>query len=168
MPGKLSVAEVIDVLDLAPLPGEGGYFRQTVEVPNTDPEFAHAPLHTAILFLVTPESWSGLHMLESDELFHFYFGDECRMVVCSPDGRLEERRLGTDVRAGCQVQSMVSAGMWQGTRLVEDGECGYALLGTTMTPGFRRDQFHLAKPADLDAFPDGVTARLTSYLAPGE
>jgi len=166
MPGKLSITDVIERLDLVPLAGEGGYYRQTVVVPNEDPDRFDAPLHTAILFLVTAESWSGLHMLETDELFHFHLGDECRMVVCSPDGALEERRIGTDLGAGCQVQTLVPAGMWQGTRLVEDGEYGYALLGTTMTPGFRQDQFHLATTADLDAFPADIATRLEPFLAP--
>ncbi len=166
MPGKLTIPEIIERLDLVPLPGEGGYYRQTVIVPSAGRDRSDAPLHTAILFLVTPESWSGLHMLETDELFHFYMGDECRMVVCSPDGVLEERCIGTDLGAGCQVQTMVPAGMWQGTRLVEVGEYGYALLGTTMTPGFRQDQFHLATPADLEAFPDDIATRLEPFLAP--
>ncbi len=167
MPGKLSLAEIIDLLNLAPLPGEGGYFRQNVIVTDTNPGRLHAPLNTAILFLVTPESWSGLHMLESEELFHFYMGDECRMVVCSPDGALEERRIGTDLQAGCQVQTLVPAGMWQGTRLLEGGAFGYALLGTTMTPGFRQDQFRLAHFADLESLPPAVAATLSEFLSPG-
>lgn len=167
MSGKLSAAEVMDLLDLAPLPGEGGYFRQTVIVPGAGPLRFHAPSHTAILFLITPESWSGLHMLESDELFHFYMGDECRMVVCSPDGALEERRIGTDLQSGSQVQTLVPAGMWQGTRLIEDGSHGYALLGTTMTPGFRQDHFRLAHLADLESLTGAVAARLSEFLSPG-
>jgi predicted cupin superfamily sugar epimerase len=167
MPRRLTTTEIIDLLGLAPLAGEGGYYRQTVIVPNAGPDGFDAPLHTAILFLVTPESWSGLHMLESDELFHFYMGDECRMVVCSPDGALEERRIGTDLDAGCRVQTMVPAGMWQGTRLVEDAEYGYALLGTTMTPGFRQDQFRLAHLADLALLPPAVAATLSEFLSPG-
>ncbi len=167
MPGKLTMRHVIDMLDLAPLPGEGGYFRQTVVVPDADPLRAHAPAHTAILFLVTPESWSALHLLESDELFHFYLGDECRMVVCSPEGEIEERRLGTDLGSGCQVQTLVAGGRWQGTKLIEHGDFGYALLGTTMTPGFRQDQFHLATIADIDGFPVDVSVRLRPYLAAG-
>ncbi len=167
MLGRLTARQVIDALDLAPLPGEGGYFRQTVVVPDADPKRAHAPMHTAILFLVTPESWSGLHVLESGELFHFYLGDECRMVVCSPEGELEERRLGTDLGSGCLVQTLVPAGMWQGTRLVDNGDFGYALLGTTMTPGFRQDQFHLVSMADIDGLADDVSVRLRPYLPPG-
>jgi predicted cupin superfamily sugar epimerase len=166
MPARLSAQDVIRRLDLVPLPGEGGYYRQTVLVPNPDPEASYAPLHTAILFLVTPDSWSGLHRLASDELFHFHMGDECEMVVCSPEGAIEERRIGIDLDAGCLVQTLVPGGMWQGTRLVRGGDYGYALLGTTMTPGFRPDQFQLATRRDLDGFPTAVVARLVPFLAP--
>lgn len=167
MPGKPTAQDVIGLLRLTPLPGEGGYFRQTVIVPDPDPQLAHTPLHTAILYLVTPESWSGLHMLHSDELFHFYVGDECRMVVCSRDGVLEERRLGHNLADGCQVQTLVPAGTWQGVRLVDGGEHGYALLGTTMTPGYRQDQLQLARHEDLDSLPIHVAAQLKPFLAPG-
>lgn len=167
MPRQPTALEIVDLLDLQPLPGEGGYFRQTVVVPGDHSEAGHVPVHTAILFLITPDSWSGLHMLQSDELFHFYMGDECGMVVCSRDGTLEERRLGTNLRGGCQVQTLVPGGMWQGTRLLGRGEHGYALLGTTMTPGYRQDQFRLATRSDLTAMPEPVVARLAAFLAPG-
>ncbi|MBA3275709.1 MAG: cupin domain-containing protein [Chloroflexia bacterium] len=166
MQGRLTAREVIDLLGLAPMPGEGGFYRRTVLVPGADPDL-DAPAQTAILFLITGETWSGLHMLQTDEVFHFHLGDECRMVVCSPDGVLEERRLGTDLRAGCQVQTVVPAWMWQGTRLAEGGEFGYALLGTTMTPGFRRDRFRLAHPADLESLPPNVAATLSEFLSSG-
>jgi predicted cupin superfamily sugar epimerase len=161
----LTAADVIRILQLKPLPGEGGFYRETLKVPDPDHEGAFS--NTAILFLVTPESWSGLHMLETDELFHFYMGDECRMVVCSPDGELEERRLGTDLHTGAMVQSLVPGKMWQGTRLAGDGAFGFALLGTTMTPGFRADQFTLAHERDLAHMPVGVAAKLRPFLSPG-
>jgi predicted cupin superfamily sugar epimerase len=56
--------------------------------------------------------------------------------------------------------------MWQGTMLEDGGSFGYALLGTTMTPGFRRDQFRMATPADLEAFSPTVVSRLTPFLSP--
>ncbi len=166
-PGRLTASDVIELLALVPLPGEGGFFRQTVPGPNDDEAFDAALAHTAILYLVTPDSWSGLHMLETDELFHFYMGDECRMVVCSPDGAFDERRIGADLWAGCQVQSLVPGGSWQGTRLADGGDHGFALLGTTMTPGYRPDRFRLASTADLEKMPDDVAARLRLFLAPG-
>jgi hypothetical protein len=42
---------------------------------------------------------------------------------------------------------------------------GFALLGTTMTPGFRADQFTLAREDDLTGFPDDVANHLRPFLA---
>jgi predicted cupin superfamily sugar epimerase len=163
---RLGLQEVIDHLGLEPLPGEGGFYRQTYVVPNPDAGMAHAPLTTAILFLVTPKSWSGLHLLQSDEVFHFYMGDPCRMVVCSLDGEVREHLVGNDLDGGCAVQVVVPGHHWQGTILTGEGEYGYALLGTTMTPGYRAEQFHLAGESDLDTFPADVAAQLRPFLAP--
>jgi predicted cupin superfamily sugar epimerase len=87
------------------------------------------------------------------------------MVVCSPDGKIGLRRLGTDIRAGCQVQALVPGGRWQGTLLDGVGDYGYALLGTTMTPGFRADQLTMATEDDLDSFADEVAHQLRPFLA---
>ena len=35
---------------------------------------------TAIYYLVTPESFSALHRVKSDEMFHFYYGDPVEMI----------------------------------------------------------------------------------------
>jgi predicted cupin superfamily sugar epimerase len=160
-----TAADVIELLDLQPLEGEGGYFRQTVYVPSNPDDERSPPATTAIVFLVTSESWSGLHRLDTDELFHFYMGDPCRMVVCSPDGEIEERCLGTNLRAGCQIQTLVPGGAWQGTMLAPGGAHGYALLGTTMTPGYRVEQFTLATERDLAGFPRDVATTLRPFLA---
>jgi predicted cupin superfamily sugar epimerase len=164
----LTADDVIALLRLEPLAGEGGYYRETYQVANPDPDRAGEPRTTAILLLVTTDSWSGLHRLETDEMFHFYMGDECRMVVCSPAGECEERRLGTDLRNGCTVQSVAPGGWWQGTMLAGEGEYGYALLGTTMTPGFRADQFTLASASDVRAMPAEAATLLEPFLAPDQ
>lgn len=153
--------EIISVLELEPLDGEGGYFRQTWILPSD----AGGPAATAILYLVTPEEFSGLHRLEADELFHFYLGDPCEQVFIDPTGEVTSTILGSDVLSGQQVQAVVPKGCWQGTRLVEGGE--WALLGTTMTPGFQPAGFELASIEDLNAMPIETVAIATSYLADG-
>lgn len=160
----LRAEEVIRNLQLVPLEGEGGYYRQTHLVKS---ETEGVPETTAILFLVTPESWSGLHRLAGDEMFHFYLGDTCRMVTCDANGTVIERMLGHDLADGNEVQVNVPGGVWQGTMLAGEGEHGYALMGTTMTPGFRADQFELATEDELRQMSDDVAARLRPFLARG-
>ena len=155
MPSPLTADEVIALLDLAPLAGEGGFFRQTYirtgEVSTT-----------AIFYLVTPTSFSSLHRLDHDELFHVYLGDPCRMVSFRDGETPTETILGSDLRAGQRIQHLVPAGTWQGTRLVEGGS--WALLGTTMTPGFDPAGFEAPTDAMLDGFPPDVAGLLVPFL----
>lgn len=155
MPSPLTADEVIALLDLAPLAGEGGFFRQTYirtgEVSTT-----------AILYLVTPTSFSSLHRLDHDELFHVYLGDPCRMMTFRDGETPAETILGNDLRAGQRIQHLVPAGTWQGTRLVEGG--AWALLGTTMTPGFNPAGFEAATDALLDGLSSDIATMLRPYL----
>ncbi|MCA9834779.1 MAG: cupin domain-containing protein [Thermomicrobiales bacterium] len=157
---KLAADDVIELLGLQPLPGEGGYFRQTwIE------EGSERPLGTAILYLVTPDSFSALHRLDADEIFHFYLGDSCEQITISPEGDLSEIVLGQDIVAGDQVQNIVPRGFWQGTRLADGGN--WALVGTTMAPGYLQSGFELATINDLRYLDTGAAAIAFRYLADG-
>lgn len=157
---QLSKEEVIELFGLRPLQGEGGYFRETWSMPGEDP--GPDPHGTAILYLVTGDSWSALHRLRYDEIFHFYLGDPCRMIMAREPAEVEEVMLGQDITSGQQIQHVVPAGWWQGTQLAQGGR--WALLGTTMAPGFRPDIFELANASVLEAFSADIRGRLADYL----
>ena len=68
----LTADEVIALLNLKPLPLEGGFYRETYRA-----EEWHRPdksLATAMYYLLTPQTFSALHRLPTDEIFHFYMG----------------------------------------------------------------------------------------------
>jgi len=138
----LTAAQVIALLGLEPHPEEGGYFRETYRaagsVPfGTGPDGAAAArsASTAIYYLLTPETFSHMHTVASDEVFHFYLGDPVEQLRIDPDtGRSETVVLGHDIAAGQAPQSLVPAGVWQGARLIAGG--AWALLGATVAPGF--------------------------------
>ncbi len=158
--GRLAASDVIDAFGLEPLEGEGGYFRKTwIAHGNSDA----APIGTCILYLVTPDSFSALHRLDHDEIFHFYLGDPCEAVVVTPDGTLSEVLLGQDIEAGMRVQHVVPARSWQGTRLAPGGS--WALLGTTMAPGFTLAGFELATEHTIEGFPAEVADRVRAFVA---
>ena len=74
-------------------------------------------------------------------MFHFYLGDPVEQWRLHPDGRVERVVLGGDMLGGQVVQSVAPRGAWQGSRLCPGGR--FALLGTTMAPGFDpRDYEH--------------------------
>lgn len=131
--------EVIAALDLRPLPREGGYYRETYRSELRLPSglFGQATeksLATAIYYLLTPDSFSALHRLPADELFHFYLGDPVLMLQLDPEGGGRVVTLGTDLASGQAPQALVPRGVWQGSCLAGGGK--FALLGTTMSPGF--------------------------------
>lgn len=158
---SLTAREVIGLLGLQPLEGEGGFYRQTWIAPGDRED---RPVGTSILYLVTPGSFSALHRLQHDEIFHFYLGDACEAVMVTPEGKVVETILGPDIASGMSVQHIVPAHAWQGTRLAGGGE--WALLGTTMAPGFHPSGFELATEATLESLAPDVRARVRAFLAP--
>lgn len=138
------------LLRLEPHPIEGGYYRQTYASPLTLKSERGVRAHsTAIYYLLEAGTFSEMHVLDSDEIFHFYLGDPVEMVQLFPDGTSRVFTMGTDLAEGQTVQLLVPAGVWQGMRLLEDGQV--ALLGCTVTPGFNYADYHNAKYAELAA-----------------
>lgn len=149
-----AAGQIIEFFGMKPLPHEGGYYVETYrarhKIGEAAPPDKHAGernLATAILYLITPDTFSALHRIMSDEIFHFYLGDPVAMLQLHPDGSSEDVTLGRDILNGQRVQVMVPANTWQGCFLNEGGR--FALMGTTVAPGFESADFELAKRAQL-------------------
>jgi predicted cupin superfamily sugar epimerase len=144
----LTADRLIELLDLRPLRPEGGYFRQTYLSDETigaealPGRYGRAkPFGAAIYYLLTddPDSFSALHGLPTEEIYHFYLGDPVELLMLHPDGRGEPVILGHDLLNGQRVQHVVPRGVWQGSRLVHGGRV--ALMGTTMAPGYDEQDY---------------------------
>lgn len=144
----MTAEEIKDLLKLEPHPMEGGWFRRTYTSRETV-QFTRGvrTYGSAIYYLLEPGTFSEMHVLESDEVFHFYLGDPVEMLHLYPDGSSAVLTLGTDLAAGQLVQVVIPAGVWQGARLIGAGKV--ALLGCTVTPGFNYADYHNGKFADL-------------------
>ena len=144
----MTADEIKSLLKLEPHPCEGGFFRQTY-VAAERVELSRGPrsVGTAIYYLLEPGTFSEMHVLSSDEVFHFYLGDPVEMLQLYPDGSSAIFTLGQNLQAGQQVQLVVPAGVWQGARLVGDGK--FALLGCTVTPGFDYADYRGGSYAEL-------------------
>ncbi len=101
--------EIADALGLAPLPEEGGLYRQTYVADETIAAAALPPHYgrdkafsTAIYYLLTgePDSFSALHRLPTDEVYHFYLGDPVELLELHPDGTRRRVLLGPASRSG--------------------------------------------------------------------
>jgi predicted cupin superfamily sugar epimerase len=147
--------ELIDLLDLQPHPTEGGFFRETYRAADrfTTHFGADRSVSTAIYYLLTSTTFSALHRLASDEVFHFYLGSPVRMLQLDPSGGGKEIVLGNNLLAGQHVQVLAPRGVWQGSVLEPGGEL--ALLGCTVAPGFDYADYEHGDREVLTAqFPD--------------
>lgn len=146
---KLTRADLIDLLDLQPLPGEGGFFRQTYRDEHS----------TCIYFLVGGDAYSALHRLRGPEGYHHYAGAPLELFTIDPQGKGQTHILGNDFQAGQRPQLMVPGEYWQGSRSL--GE--WTLVGTTMAPGFNVAEFELATPELITQYPQ-YEAQITALL----
>ena len=141
---------VIQLLKLEPHPAEGGFFKETYTSEDIL-EQDHLPriyrssrkASTAIYFLITDSSFSAMHKLKSDEIFHFYLGDPVEMFLLESSGKGQTIILGQDIAAGQTLQQVVPRDYWQGLRVKAGGK--WSLLGTTVAPGFEYEDFELGE-----------------------
>jgi predicted cupin superfamily sugar epimerase len=129
------------LLNLVPLTVEGGYFSETYRSaemisPECLPDrySGQRTVGTAIYYLLEPGTFSEIHRVASDEIFHFYVGNPVEMLQLWPDGSAKRVLIGSDIESGMAPQVVVPHGVWQGARLVAGGKL--ALLGCTVSPGF--------------------------------
>jgi uncharacterized protein len=164
MAGPRTADEVKKLLNLEPHPREGGWFRQTWRAEESLPASALPARYaagreagraagTAIFYLLESGTFSEMHRLASDEVFHFYLGDPVEMLQLFPDGTGRTLILGSDLTEGQLVQTVVPRGVWQGSRLAPGG--ALALLGCTVSPGFEYADYESGARAELtQAWPE--------------
>lgn len=154
----MNAAELISMLDLSPLEGEGGWFRRT----SID---EHS---SAILFLLTTETVRGvggkfaqrsvLHRLPGKEVWHYYAGAPVDLLQLGPADGVTESVLGGDLAAGEQPQIVVAGGRWQGAST----RGPWSLVGTTMAPAYRDEDFEAGDRNELTMiwpdYADQITA----------
>jgi uncharacterized protein len=157
---KITADQIIRWLRLKPHPEEGGFYAETYRsgetirgscLPARYP--ADRSFGTAIYYLLTPETYSAMHRLRTDEIFHFYLGDAVTMLNLYPDGTSRVIILGPDILNDEHLQVVVPKDTWQGSFLKPGGD--FALLGTTMAPGFDfGDYEHASREELLKTFMD--------------
>jgi predicted cupin superfamily sugar epimerase len=156
---------LIDLLELQEHP-EGGYYRETfrafAEVTSTlhsEPRTAS----TAIYFLLPAQTFSALHRVRSDEVWHHYDGDPLEIHTIDETGEYTLQILGKQYIEGQRPQIVVPAGVWQAAR--PRGSRG-AFCGCTVAPGFDFNDFELPTREELQVlFPKhrGIIHSLTRH-----
>lgn len=143
---EMQVAAIVEALGLEAHP-EGGFYRETFRSGRVLRELPHGPraAATAIYFLLPEGTFSALHRVRSDEVWHLYDGGPLELVTIDEGGALAVSVLGRDLVAGQRPQHVVPAGVWQAARPL----AGAALCGCTVAPGFDFADFELPPRAEL-------------------
>ena len=103
----LEASAVAERLGLTPHP-EGGFFRETYRAAERlSPARFAGPrsISTAIYFLVPAGSFSALHRIRSDEVWHHYAGASLEVVSILPTGERADLRL-VQRRQACGEQAV--------------------------------------------------------------
>ena len=135
---------IIQRLKLQPHPKEAGYFVETYRSAETS---GSRNLSTAIYFLLKQGSFSEIHRLRSDELFHFYLGSAAEVLLLDANGNGKIVRLGNDLSKGETPQLIIPKGCWQGARSTGD----FTLMGCTVSPGFEYEDYESGDRSELIA-----------------
>lgn len=166
-PEHYTAEEVARMFKLEPLAEEGGFFRRTAESATVIARESGRLAYSVIYSLLTPEGFSAMHRLNTDEIWCFHAGDAVESLRLKPEGAGEWVRLGLSPWAGESPQNVVLAHTWQGTRLLPGGR--WALMSCIVAPEFRWEDFELGARAMLAAdypdFADGISA-LTRAQSP--
>jgi predicted cupin superfamily sugar epimerase len=96
---------------------------------------------------MTADSFSALHRLPGDEIWHFYLGDPIEQLQLSPDGSGKIIEIGNNLLAGQVPQIIVPGDVWQGSKLKAGGK--FALVGTTMSPGYEFEDYEAGERDEL-------------------
>jgi len=105
---------------------------------------------TTIYYLLEQNQFSHWHVIDSDEVWHFYAGASIEVLGYDPQTKqLERHILGDPLNGGGSV-AVIPAGHWQAARALN----GFVLMGCTVSPGFEFSEFHFvsAPPEQADHF----------------
>jgi len=131
--------QIIERLALARHP-EGGWYRQLYRSASRveTPHGVRSAL-TTIYYLLEKDDVSRWHVVDADEIWHFYGGAPLELLTYDPQPmRVTRHQLGSPEN-GIDAVGVVPAGVWQAARCL--GE--YSLVGCSVGPGFEFDGFRL-------------------------
>lgn len=139
--------QLVQLLQLEPLPEEGGLFRNTLATQHS----------SAIYYLLAGADFSALHELHATEVYHWYAGSPLNILVLHPDGAGENIVVGNPLE-GYLPQAVIPAHSIHGSRSQGD----WTLVGTTMAPAFSWEGFRLVPRQEALLSHPNFAAAITS------
>ena len=153
----LKARQYINQLGLKKYP-EGGYFKEVyrsgeILLPQHLPSRYKSGRNfsTSIYFLLEGKQISAFHLLQSDELWHFYDGSTVILYSIDQKGNLSIEKLGRE--DDCNFQLTIKKGTWFAAEV--ENKKSFSLFACTVSPGFDFEDFKLGKRNELaEKFPE--------------
>jgi uncharacterized protein len=147
-------ADVVQRLALQPHP-EGGWYREIYRSPTrVETQRGSRSALTTIYYLLERHQCSRWHVVQADELWHFYAGAPLELLEYNPILRKSARHVLGNVSV-----AVIPCGVWQAARSLGD----YTLVGCTVGPGFEFADFEFV--AALSAHAQHFAGELAPYAA---
>jgi uncharacterized protein len=152
-----SASALIERLGLVPHP-EGGWFREVHRAAArvVTPRGERAAL-TTIYYLLERGQQSRWHLVESDEIWHFYAGAPLELVTYDPRSRELRCNVLGPPSGSVEPTGIVPAGVWQAA----NGTGDWSLVGCNVGPGFEFEDFRFV--ATLPDHSSHFTGELARY-----
>jgi len=153
----MKAADLVTRLSLLPHP-EGGWYRELYRSRERvqTPRGTRSAL-TTIHYLLERQQLSRWHVVDADEVWHFYDGAALELLEYDPAERRFSRHVLGEVHDGNETVAVIPSGIWQAARSL--GE--YSLAGCTVGPGFEFEDFRFV--AALPEHAGHFTGELASF-----
>lgn len=133
---------------------EGGYYREIYRdktiiknIFNNDRSCS-----TAIYYLLEKDNFSSFHQIQSDELWHYYYGNVGLIIYeLKKNGDLIMHHLGNDISNGESFVCVIEKESWFAAELSRCSHSDYALVGCTVSPGFEYQDFKIGDFKELSS-----------------
>ena len=155
----MTVKDVIETLQLAPHP-EGGWYREIYRSADRVQRGSESRSSTtAIYYLLEQHQLSRWHVVDADEIWHFYGGAPLELLAYDPASRQLNRQVLHSVAGQSRPVGIIPSGVWQAARSL--GE--YSLVGCTVSPGFEFSGFRFT--SELSEHRAHFVGELSQYAA---
>jgi len=139
---------------------EGGHFREVyrseevIKMENLPARYSCVKnFSTSIYFLLDREEVSRFHKLQSDEIWHFYYGSSITIHIINEQGTYTAHKLGRNLGEGEELQFVIPKLSWFAAEVVNKSQ--FSLIGCTVAPGFDFTDFTLGgREQLLTQFPE--------------
>ena len=135
--------DLVRQLSMKPHP-EGGWYREIYRSPaSVEGAKGRRSALTTIYYLLEKGQVGRWHVVDADEVWHFYQGAPLELFSYEPISTELARHVLDAPGGGKEPVAIIGSGVWQASRSLGD----YSLVGCGVAPGFEFSDFRFV--ADL-------------------